>query len=131
MLEIEPGDEDPFPHKEITQGIIGAAFEVYNNLGYGFLERVCHRALQVELLRRGLRAELEKRITVRYKEAIVGEYDADVIVEDCVLIEIKVAPQYDKRDEAQLLNELKATGIGLGLLLNFGRSKVEVKRLVL
>lgn len=129
MLEVVPDDESKFPHKEITEAIIGAAFEVYNCLGYGFLERVYHRALQVELLRRGLRAELEKRITVRYKDAVVGDYDADLIVEDCVVVEIKIAPQYDKRDEAQLLNELKATGIKLGLLLNFGRTKVEFRRL--
>jgi GxxExxY protein len=130
MLEIEPEAEEHFPHKEITETIIGSAFEVYNHLGYGFLERVYHRALQVELLRRGLQTELEKRIKVRYKDAIVGEYDADLIVEDCVLVELKIAPQYDKRDEAQLLNELKATGVKLGLLLNFGRTKVEFKRLV-
>ena len=73
---------------------------------------------------------MEKRITVRYKDVVVGEYDADLLVEDVVLVEVKIAPQYDKRDEAQLLNELKATGIKLGLLLNFGRSKVELKRLV-
>src|SRR2546430_17479460 len=128
---FEPSeDEAAFPHKEISEAIIGAAFEVYNHLGYGFLERVYHRALQVELLSRGRAAALEKRIVVRYKDVIVGEYDADVVVEDSVLVEIKIAPQYDKRDEAQLLNELKATGIKLGLLLNFGRSKVEFKRLV-
>ncbi len=130
MLEVGVESEKSFPHKEITEAIIGAAFEVHAQLGYGFLERVYHRALQVELLRRGFKAELEKRITVRYKDAIVGEYEADLVVEDSVLVEIKIAPQYDKRDEAQLLNELKATGIKLGLLLNFGRSKVEFKRLV-
>jgi GxxExxY protein len=130
MLEVTPENEALFPHKEITEAIIGAAFEVYNHLGYGFLERVYQRSLQVELLRRGFRAELEKRITVRYKDAVVGEYDADLIVEDCVLVEIKVNPQYDKRDEAQLLNELKATGLKVGLLVNFGRNKVEYKRLV-
>ena len=128
MLGVE--SETLFPHKEITEAIIGAAFEVHTQLGYGFLERVYHRALQVELLRRGFRVELEKRITVRYKDVVVGEYDADLLVEDVVLVEVKIAPQYDKRDEAQLLNELKATGIKLGLLLNFGRSKVEFKRLV-
>jgi GxxExxY protein len=131
MLEVAPGNEAPFPHKEITEAIIGAAFEVYNHPGYGFLERVYHRALQVELLRRRFRVELEKRITVRYKDAVVGEYDADLIVDDCVLVEIKIAPQYDKRDEAQLLNELKATALKIGLLVNFGRTKVEFKRLVL
>jgi GxxExxY protein len=129
MLEADPEDETPFPHKEITEAIIGAAFEVYNHLGYGFLERVYQRALQVELLRRGFRAEVERRITVRYKDAIVGEYDADLFVEDSVLVEIKIAAQYDKRDEAQVLNELKATGLKIGLLINFGRSKVEFKRL--
>jgi GxxExxY protein len=129
MLEVVT-NETPFPHEEITEAIIGAAFEVHNHLGYGFLERVYHRSMQVELLRRGFRVELEKRITVRYKDAVVGDYDADLLVEDLVLVEIKVAPQYDKRDEAQLLNELKATGFKLGLLLNFGRSKVEFKRLV-
>jgi GxxExxY protein len=128
MLGVE--SETLFPHKDITEAIIGAAFEVHTQLGYGFLERVYHRALQVELLRRGFRVELEKRITVRYKDVVVGEYDADLLVEDFVLVEVKIAPQYDKRDEAQLLNELKATGIKLGLLLNFGRSKVEFKRLV-
>jgi GxxExxY protein len=130
MLEASPEGETPFPHKEITEAIIGAAFEVYNHLGYGFLHRVYQRALQVELLRRGFKAELEQRITVRYKEAIVGEYDADLIVAESVLVEVKIAPQYDKRDEAQLLNMLKATGIKVGLLINFGRAKVEYKRLV-
>ena len=86
------------------------------------------RALQVELLRTGHSAEIEKRITVRYKDAVVGEYDADLLVDEVVVVEIKVAPQYDKRDEAQLLNELKATGLKLGLLLNFGRAKVEFRR---
>lgn len=129
MLEADPENETPFPHKEITEAIIGAAFEVYNHLGYGFLERVNQRALQVELLRRGFRAELERRITVRYKDAIVGEYEADLVVEDSVLVEIKIAPQYDKRDEAQVPNELRATGLKIGLLINFGRSKVEFKRL--
>jgi GxxExxY protein len=130
MLEASPEGETPFPHKEITEAIIGAAFEVYNHLGDGFLEKVYHRALQIELLRRGFKAELEKPISVRYKDAIVGDYDADVLVNDSVLVEIKIAPQYDKRDEAQLLNELKATGIQVGLLINFGRNKVEYKRFI-
>jgi len=88
------------------------------------------RAIQVELLRRGATAEIEKRIQVHYKGAVVGDYDADVLVDGCVIVEIKVAPQYDKRDEAQLLNELKATGLKVGMLLNFGRAKLEYKRLV-
>ena len=130
MLEIGPEAEAHFPHKEITEAIIGAAFEVYNELGYGFLHRVYQKALQVELLRRGFKAEVEQRITVRYKEAIVGEYDADLTVAESVLVEVKIAPQYDKRDEAQLLNMLKTTGMKVGVLLNFGRYKVEFKRLI-
>jgi GxxExxY protein len=131
MPDLRAEAETRFPHKETTEAVIGSAFEVYNELGYGFLERVYHRALRVELIRRGFRTDLEKRITVRYKDTIVGEYDADLIVEDCVIVEIKISPQYDKRDEAQLLNELKATKIKLGLLLNFGRPKVEFKRFLL
>jgi GxxExxY protein len=130
MLEVASTEEPPFPHQDTTGAIIGGAFEVYNELGHGFLERVYHRALQVELLRRGRAAELEKRIAVRYKDVVVGDYEADLIVDNVVIVEIKIAAQYDKRDEAQLLNELKATGMKLGLLLNFGRTKVEFKRLV-
>ena len=117
-------------HREITEKIIGAAFEVHQQLGYGFLERVYQRALQVELLRRGATAEIERGIQVLYKGVVVGDYDADLVVDGCVAVEIKVAPEYDKRDEAQLLNELKATGIKVGLLLNFGRTKVTHRRLV-
>jgi GxxExxY protein len=130
MLEFTPDNEGSFPHRDITAAIIGAAFEVHNHLGYGFLHRVYQRALQVELARRGRRVESEKRINVQYKDVIVGDYDADLIVDDYVLVEIKIAPEYDKRDEAQLLNMLKATGLKVGVLLNFGRYKVEYKRLV-
>jgi GxxExxY protein len=130
MLEFESDDETAFPHKEITEGIIGSAFAVYNELGYGFLHRVYQRSLQVDLMRCGFTADLEKRITVRYQNVIVGEYDADVVVNHKVLVEIKIAPHYDKRDEAQLLNMLKATGSRVGILLNFGRYKVEYKRLI-
>lgn len=130
MLEIDHKHPDKLLHRTTTEAIIGAAFEVHQELGYGFLERVYQRALQVELIRRGLGAEIERRIQVHYKGAVVGDYDADVLVDGCVIVEIKVAPQYDKRDEAQLLNELKATGLKVGMLLNFGRAKLEYKRLV-
>jgi GxxExxY protein len=130
MLEIDDEHPSKLLHREITEKIIGAAFEVHRELGYGFLERVYQRAMQVELLRAGVSAEIEKRIQVKYKGVVVGEYDADLIVDDCVAVELKVTPQYDKRDEAQLLNELKATGLKVGLLVNFGRAKVEYKRLI-
>jgi GxxExxY protein len=130
MLEIEGEHPDKLLHRDITEKIIGAAFEVHRELGYGFLERVYERAMQVELIRRGSTAEIEKRVQVRYKEVVVGDYDSDLIVDGCVLVELKVNPQYDRRDEAQLLNVLKATGLKVGLLVNFGRTKVEYKRLV-
>jgi GxxExxY protein len=130
MLEVDPAEDKPFLYKETTEKIIGAAFEVHRELGYGFLERVYQRALQVELLRKGVPTEIERRIQVQYKGDAVGDYAADLIVDGVVAVELKVAPQYDKRDEAQLLNELKATGLKVGLLINFGRSKVEYKRLI-
>jgi GxxExxY protein len=130
MLEVNPENRAAFPHKEITEAVIGAAFEVYNQLGYGFLHRVYHRALEVELVRRDFKVKLEQRVTVQYKDVVVGEYDADLIVSESVVVEVKIAPQYDKRDEAQLLNMLKATGMKVGVLLNFGRYKVEFKRLI-
>src|ERR1044071_9225204 len=110
MLEVDDSGKRKLLHKETTSR--GAAFEVHDQLGYGFLERVYQRALQVELLRRGATAELEKRIQVHYKCAVVGDYDIDLLVDNCVRFKIKVAPQYDKRDEAQLLNELRAMEIG-------------------
>jgi GxxExxY protein len=130
MLEVGNSKENKLLHEETTGKIIGAAFEVHDQLGYGFLERVYQRALQVELLRRGATAEIEKKIQVQYKGVVVGDYDADLIVDGCVAIEIKVAREYDKRDEAQLLNELKATGLKVGMLVNFGRAKLEYKRLI-
>ena len=117
-------------HKEITEQIITAAFEVYNTLGYGFLEKVYQRAMQVELRARGLDAEIESEIRVTYKRVEVGYYKADLFVNDCVIVELKIAKTYQSDDEPQLLNELKATGSKVGLLVNFGRTKVEFKRFV-
>jgi GxxExxY protein len=116
--------------REITEQILGAAFEVHSVLGHGFLEKVYKRAMQVELISRKLKAETESEIKVRYKGVVVGEYQADLLVEDQVIVELKVAKEYQPADEAQLLNELKATGIKVGLLINFGRTKVEFKRFV-
>ena len=117
-------------HQEVTEQIIGSAFEVYNILGYGFLERVYQRAMQVELRRRGLKAVIEAEIFVYYKNVEVGFYKADLFVNDCVIVELKVAKSIVADDEPQLLNELKATRIKVGLLINFGREKVEFKRMV-
>ena len=118
-------------HEAITREIIGSAFEVQKHLGYGFLESVYQRAMQVELELRGLSAELEAKIDVHFKDRKVGSFAADLFVERCVLVELKVAKTYCSQDEPQLLNELKATGIRVGLLINFGKHKAEFKRMVM
>ena len=117
-------------HADITQKVIGAAYEVYGTLGYGFLESVYKKAMQVELQRLGLRAEVESPIKVRYRDVIVGDFRADLLVSEAVIVELKTAKEYCAEDEPQLLNELKATGVKVGLLINFGRTKVEFKRMV-
>jgi GxxExxY protein len=118
-------------HRELTEAIIGAAFEVHNVLGYGFLEKVYQRALQAELIRRGLSAETEQPLAVNYKGINVGEYVADLVVEEKVIVELKVAAELNLHDEAQLINELKAGKIRVGLLINFGRTRVEHRRRVI
>jgi GxxExxY protein len=122
--------EPKLPHADITEKIIGAAFEVHGQLGYGFLESVYQKAMQVELQRLGLRAEMENPIKVKYRSVIVGEFRADLFVNEVVIVELKTAKNYNAEDEPQLLNELKATGVKVGLLINFGRTKVEFKRMV-
>src|SRR5438876_10946950 len=102
---------------DITEQIIGAAYEVHRVLGHRFLEKVYQKALQVELIAHGLKAEREAKIQVIYKGVVVGDYQADLLVEDRVIVELKVAESYNSADEAQLLNELKATRIKVGLLL--------------
>ena len=117
-------------HAGITEKIIGAAFAVYSELGYGFLESVYQKSMQVELHQAGLKCEIECPIKVKYRNVIVGDFRADLFVGDVVIVELKTAKNYSAEDEPQLLNELKATGIKVGLLINFGRTKVEFKRMV-
>jgi GxxExxY protein len=116
---------------EITYQINGAVFEVNKVLGPGFLEKVYQNALMEELTSRGLKAESQVPIKVFYKEAVVGEYIADILVEDKVIVELKTVEKIDKMHEAQLLNYLKATKTQIGLLVNFKHSKAEIKRMVL
>ena len=116
---------------DITYQIRGAIFEVNKVLGYGFLEKVYENALMVELKIRGLKAENQVPIDVQYKEEVVGEYYADIIVEDQVILELKSIDSLQKVHEAQLLNYLKATGHKIGLLVNFTHPKAEIKRFVL
>ena len=117
-------------YKEITEKIIGCAYVVYNKMGYGFLESVYEKCLLIELHKAGLKAESQQAITVYYENQIVGDFVADVVVEDSVILELKSVRCLAKVHEAQLVNYLVATGKEVGLLLNFGEEKVEVKRKV-
>jgi len=116
---------------DITYAIRGAVFEVNKILGCGFLEKVYERALIYELRERGLKAESQLPLKVLYKDNLVGDYFADIIVEDCVIVELKAADRMEKIHEAQLLNYFKATGINVGLLVNMKHPKAEIKRMVL
>jgi len=117
-------------YEEITRDVIGAAFEVHRHLGYGFLEKVYQRAMQVELLARSHSCEMEHRLLVKYKNVIVGDYYADLLVDATVLVELKVAEQLNPLDKPQLFNELHAANQRVGLLINFGKEKVEFTRMV-
>lgn len=114
---------------EISERIIGCAFTVSNVLGVGFLEKVYENALAHELRRAGLSVVQQHPVTVRYDGTIVGEYVADLLVEKCVLVELKHAKPLDDVRLAQCLNYLKATNLQLCLLLNFGKPRVEVRRI--
>jgi GxxExxY protein len=116
-------------HKEITEKIIKAYYKVYNTLGYGFLEKVYENAMAIELRKMGLEVKCQYPITVYYESEIVGEYFADLIVNDIVVIELKASKSLLEEHECQLINYLKATKIELGLLLNFGK-EAEYKRKV-
>jgi GxxExxY protein len=116
-----------YKHQELTQQIIKAAQNVHNELGYGFLEKVYHNAMVMELRKMGLDIVPEKPISVYYDGQAVGEYFADIVVADKVILEIKAVQTINAAHEAQMVNYLKATNIDVGLLLNFGES-LEVKR---
>jgi len=116
---------------DIAYAINGAVFEVNRVLGPGFLEKVYENALTIELRRQGLKVESQAPIKVNYKEETVGEYYVDIFVEKKVIVEIKTVEKLDKIHEAQLLNYLKASGIHVGLLVNFKHPKADIKRMVL
>jgi GxxExxY protein len=115
---------------KLSEQIIGAAFAVSNELGCGFLEKVYENALVHELKTRGLDAEQQKAVRILYNGVLVGEYFADILVAGSVLIELKAAKSFDDVHMAQCLNYLKATGLKLCLLMNFGTPRVEIKRII-
>ena len=120
MTQIKMINTDNFKHSEITEKIIKAFYKVYNTLGYGFLEKVYENALFIELVAIGLFVKKQKQIKVYYDGKEVGEYFADLIVEESVIVELKAAENLCEEHEFQLINYLKATEIEVGLLLNFG-----------
>lgn len=117
----------PDVNNKLTEAVIGAFYDVYNALGYGFLEKVYESALKLELEIHGLKVESQRPIKVLYKGAIVGEYFADLCVEDNVIVELKATEGIRVEHEMQLFHYLKATQKEIGLLLNFG-PKPEVRR---
>ncbi|MCB0221808.1 MAG: GxxExxY protein [Chrysiogenetes bacterium] len=121
-------DEDRL--NEITEAIIGAAFALSNTLGSGFLEKVYENALALELRLLGLNTVQHAPIEVLYRQECVGEYFADLLVENSVIVELKAIQKLDPTHMAQVMNYLNATGFKIGLLVNFGQPRVEVKRLV-
>ena len=114
-------------HEDITGQIIKAFYKVNNILGFGFLEKVYENAMKLELINMGLKVEQQKNIRVYYEGAEVGDYYADMIVNDVVIIELKAAENLCEEHESQLINYLKATSMEVGLLLNFGK-KAEFRR---
>ena len=120
-------DYEGFKHKELTDKIIKTFYGVYNKLGYGFLEKVYENAMMIELREESIPAVAQSGIKVFYEDEVVGEYCADILIDNKIIVEIKAAKSLAGSNEAQLLNYLKATNIEVGLLLNFG-PEPEVKR---
>ena len=118
-------------HADLTEQIIQGAFRVSNHLGCGFLEKVYENALTYELRRIGLKTAQQQPVHVHYEDIVVGEYVADLIVEDKVLVELKACRAIDDIHVAQCLNYLRATRIPVGLVLNFGTPKLGIKRLMI
>lgn len=118
-----------FLHKDLSDSILRIYFEVYNQLGYGFLEKVYQNAMYLELKAQGYKVEAQKQIKVLYKNQVVGEYYADLFVDDSILLELKACEAILDAHKAQLLNYLKATTVEVGILLNFGEEP-EFKRFI-
>ena len=117
-------------NREMTEKIIGCAYNVYNKMGFGFLESVYEKCMLIELRKTNLDAESQKPITVFYENEIVGEFVADIIVNGTIILELKSVRRIIGAHEVQLVNYLVATGKPVGLILNFGERKVEIKRKV-
>lgn len=113
---------------DVTEKIIGCAYQVYNKMGFGFLESVYEKCMIIELMSKGLQTKEQEPITVYYNDKVVGNFIADIMVNDVVIVELKSIKQLNKVHEIQLVNYLVATQKPVGLLLNFGENKLEVRR---
>jgi GxxExxY protein len=116
-------------HSDVTEKIISCAYDVYNKLGFGFLEKVYENALMIKLGEKGLSASQQSPVNVTFEGTLVGEYFADILVDNKVIVELKAVSELSKIHEVQLVNYLKATGIKIGLLINFGE-KIKIVRKV-
>nr|WP_315141320.1 GxxExxY protein [uncultured Flavobacterium sp.] len=116
-------------HKELSESILKVFYDVYNELGYGFLEKVYQNAMYLELKSLGFKVEHQRQIKVYYKNEVVGDFFADLLINDVIILELKACDSLVKSHYVQTLNYLKATNIEIGLLLNFGE-KPEIKRLI-
>ena len=123
------GINSTYKHSELTDIVIKTFYEVYNELGYGFAEVVYRNSLQIALIAKGLEARTEVYMPVLFRGATVGDFKADLVVNNCLILELKAADAIVRAHEAQLLNYLRASSIEIGLILNFG-PKPELRRLV-
>ena len=123
--------DDNILYKEISYEIVAAAIDVWKNLGYGFLEKVYENALMIELRKRKIRCEQQKPIRVHYDGEIIGDFFGDIVVNEEIILELKSGKGIDDAHIAQVLHYLKATGLRLGLILNFGPGGLVFKRVVL
>ena len=115
-------------NEKTTHIIIGSAYTVYNQMGFGFLESVYHKAMLIELTKHGLKVESEKPLEVYYDDQIIGKFFADLVVDDTVIVELKSVQKIAKEHEVQLVNYLNCIRKDIGLLINFGPTSVDVKR---
>ena len=122
--------DNNYKHTDLTEKIIGCAYKVYNELGAGFIEKIYENALMIELKNVALTAQQQYPVKVYYQEILIGDYVADIVVEDKVIVELKAVSHLTKAHEVQLVNYLKATKLEVGLLINFG-DEISIKRKVL
>jgi GxxExxY protein len=123
--------EEKILYKDLSYKIIGLAMQAHTELGYGFLEKVYENSLMILLKENGIKAEQQIPIKVCFHSQVVGDYIADILVENCIILELKAQDKIIEAHKAQTLNYLKATSLRLAILLNFGRHKLEYERLVL